>query len=115
MLQRQRLKGLSMALALALDVAACGGDDDDDDATTGGDGGGELATSDFTACQVTDTGGVDDRSFNETAYKGLQDAADELGFEPAVLESHSESDYAAHINTFITIGCSELAAKSPCS
>lgn len=105
MLQRQRLKGLSMALALALVVAACGGDDDDDDATTGGDSGGEEATSDFTACEVTDTGGVDDRSFNETAYNGLVQAADEIGFEPAVLESQSESDYDAHIATFIDQGC----------
>jgi basic membrane protein A and related proteins len=105
MLQRQRLKGLSMALALALVVAACGGDDDDD-ATTGGEGGGgEEATSDFTACQVTDTGGVDDRSFNETAFAGLESAADELGFEPSVLESQSESDYDAHITTFIDQGC----------
>jgi basic membrane protein A len=107
MLQRQRLKGLSMALALALVVAACGGDDDDDDdAATGGDGGGsEETTGDFSACQVTDTGGVDDRSFNQTAYAGLEQAADELGFEPTFLESTSESDYDGHINSFIEEGC----------
>ena len=28
----------------------------------------------FTACQVTDVGGVDDKSFNQTAWKGVQDA-----------------------------------------
>ena len=39
---------------------------------TGGDGGG---SSDFTACQVTDTGGVDDRLFNQTAYAGVEQAA----------------------------------------
>jgi basic membrane protein A and related proteins len=104
MLQRQWLKGLSMALALALVAAACG---DDDDTTSGGDGGGggEEAATDFTACQVTDTGGVDDRSFNETAYNGLVQAADELGFEPAVLESETEADYAANIQAFIDQGC----------
>jgi basic membrane protein A and related proteins len=104
MLQRQWLKGLSMALALALVAAACG---DDDDTTSGGDGGGggEEAATDFTACQVTDTGGVDDRSFNETAYNGLVQAADELGFEPAVLESETEADYAANIQSFIDQGC----------
>jgi basic membrane protein A len=106
MLQRQRLKGLSMALALALVVAACGGDDDDSTASDEGGTGGEKATSDFSACQVTDTGGVDDHSFNETAYKGLTDAADELGFEPKVLESQSESDYEANITTFMGQDCS---------
>ena len=25
----------------------------------------------FTACQVTDVGGVDDKSFNQTAWKGV--------------------------------------------
>jgi basic membrane protein A len=108
MLQRQRLKGLSMALALALVVAAWGGDDDDDASGGGGGdggGGGEQATSDFSACQVTDTGGVDDASFNETAYAGLQEAAEEVGFEPDFLESESEADYAANINTFIDDGC----------
>ena len=28
----------------------------------------------FKACQVTDTGGIDDKSFNATAWKGIQDA-----------------------------------------
>ena len=28
----------------------------------------------FKACQVTDTGGVDDKGFNQTAYKGITDA-----------------------------------------
>ncbi|NND89625.1 MAG: hypothetical protein HKN42_02080, partial [Granulosicoccus sp.] len=27
----------------------------------------------FTACQVTDTGGIDDNSFNQTAWKGVLD------------------------------------------
>ena len=95
MRQRRVLKGLAVLLGLALVAAACGDDDDDSatDTTEEGGGGGGAAT-DFTACEVTDTGGVDDRSFNQTAYKGVQDAADELGFEPAVLESQAESDFA---------------------
>jgi basic membrane protein A and related proteins len=101
MLQRQWLKGLSMALALALIAAACG-DDDDDDAGTGGDG---EAASDFQACQVTDTGGVDDASFNETAYNGLVEAGEEIGFEARVLESQSEADYEAHITALMDEGC----------
>lgn len=100
MLQRQRLKGLSMLLALAMVAAACG-DDDDDTAGDSGDGG----ESDFTACEVTDTGGVDDRSFNETAYKGLQDGADEVGGEASVLESESEADYTGHLDTLIEQQC----------
>ena len=106
MRQRRVLKGLAVLLGLALIAAACGDDDDDSatDTTEEGGGGGGAAT-DFTACQVTDTGGVDDRSFNQTAYKGVQDAAEELGFEPAVLESQTEADYAPNIQSFIDQGC----------
>ncbi|HLM64903.1 MAG TPA: BMP family ABC transporter substrate-binding protein [Acidimicrobiales bacterium] len=100
-MRRRWLKGLGMVLALSLLAAACG-DDDDDDASTDetSDEGGEAA-SDFTAGQVTDTGGVDDRSFNQTAYAGLQEAAEEVGFEPQVLESESEADFAPNIQTLI--------------
>jgi basic membrane protein A len=28
----------------------------------------------FSTCEVTDTGGVDDKSFNQTAWKGVEDA-----------------------------------------
>jgi basic membrane protein A len=85
-------------------AAACGDDDDSSTSdTTEADGG--AAASDFQGCQVTDTGGVDDRSFNQTAYAGLQEAADELGFEASVLESQAESDYAPNIQSFIDQGC----------
>ena len=99
MRQRRVLRGLAILLGLALVAAACGDDDDSTSSdTTEADGGGAAAT-DFTACQVTDTGGVDDRSFNQTAYAGVQDAADELGFEPSVLESQAEADFAPNIQT----------------
>jgi len=101
MLRRQWPKGLGMLLALALVAAACAGDDDDD--TSAGDSGGKK--SDFDACEVTDTGGVDDRSFNETAYDGLKDAAKEVGFKASVLESKSEADYEANINTLLGRKC----------
>ena len=57
------------------------------------------------ACQVTDTGGVDDKGFNQKAYKGVTDAAGELGVEAAVLESTAETDYATNIQSFVDQGC----------
>jgi basic membrane protein A len=102
MLRRQWPKGLGMLLALALVAAACAGDDDDD--TSAGGGGGKKK-SDFDACEVTDTGGVDDRSFNQTAYDGLKDAAEEEGFKPSVLESETEADYEANITTLLGRKC----------
>jgi basic membrane protein A len=59
----------------------------------------------FKACQVTDTGGIDDKSFNATAWKGVQDAIDQLGVEGKYLESQQQTDYEKNINAFIEEGC----------
>ena len=65
----------------------------------------EPAAAALKACQVTDVGGVDDKGFNQKAYKGVTDAADQLGVEAIVLESQSETDYAPNIQAFIDQGC----------
>jgi basic membrane protein A len=59
----------------------------------------------FSACQVTDTGGVDDKGFNQTAWKGVQDAEANMGVEGKLLESSAETDYAPNINSFIAEEC----------
>src|SRR5215203_983911 len=106
-MRRRWLKGLGLVFALSIVAAACGDDDDNeggDDAATedtgGGTEGGDFVEG-FTAGQVTDTGGVDDRSFNQTAFEGLEEASEEVGFEPQVLESESEADFAPNIQTLI--------------
>lgn len=102
MTRRRWLRVLALLLGLSLVAAACG--DDDDTATdTGSDDG--ASESDFLACQVTDAGGVDDNSFNENAFNGLKKAADEIGFEPVVLESQSDADYAPNIDASVERGC----------
>jgi basic membrane protein A len=67
--------------------------------------GGGTADTGFKACQVTDTGGIDDKSFNATAYSGLEDAAADFGIEVAYLESQQQTDYETNINAFIEEGC----------
>lgn len=62
----------------------------------------------FKACQVTDTGGVDDKGFNQTAYAGVTLAVDELGIEGKVLESQAETDYAPNIQSFLDEGCNVI-------
>jgi basic membrane protein A len=69
------------------------------DTTAAPDGGGAGAV-----CEVTDTGGVDDKSFNQLAFKGAQDVEAELGWEARVLESQAETDYAPNIASFVEQG-----------
>jgi basic membrane protein A len=112
-------RALAAVAALALIGTACGSAPDEgadpveptsaattDDAATDEPTDGETAAGvDFQACQVTDTGGIDDRSFNETAWAGMQEAEEKLGVDIQVLESQSETDFEPHINAFIDQGC----------
>jgi basic membrane protein A len=51
--------------------------------------------------QITDMGGIDDKSFNQTAWKGVQDAMAQLGVEGKYLESQQQADYAKNIQQFL--------------
>ena len=54
---------------------------------------------------VTDVGGVNDKSFNQTSWEGLQAlAAEDSSFEVKYLESKTDADYQTNINTFIDEG-----------
>ena len=57
------------------------------------------------ACEVTDSGGIDDKSFNQTAFAGVESAAEEFGVEAKFLESQTQDDYAPNIQAFIDEGC----------
>jgi basic membrane lipoprotein Med (substrate-binding protein (PBP1-ABC) superfamily) len=60
----------------------------------------------FKACQVSDTGGTDDKSFNQNAWEGMERAGTELGLEETkFLESETADDYARNISQFISEGC----------
>ena len=76
------------ALALAIGAVACGGDDDGG----GGDDGDKISVA-----LVTDTGGVDDRGFNEFSINGLEKAESELDIEKRVYVSQSADDYLPNL------------------
>jgi basic membrane protein A len=54
--------------------------------------------------QVTDTGGIDDQTFNQTAWKGIQDAIEKLGIEGSYLESQQPTDYEKNITEYLRSG-----------
>ena len=89
---------LALVAALMLGVAACGSDDDDG-GDSGGDGGSGGEQAGIKAGVVTDIGGLNDRSFNFLANKGLEDAQSKLGVEGRVLLSKSNGDYVPNLTT----------------
>ena len=48
---------------------------------------------------VADVGGINDESFNQSAWEGLQKAQKELGIEVKVIESKQASEYLGNIET----------------
>ncbi len=58
-------------------------------------------------CMITDTGGIDDRSFNASSWAGMQAAAQaNPNISVKYLQSTTQADYVPNINTFISQKCS---------
>jgi basic membrane protein A len=106
-------------VALALLAAGCGSKKSAAPATTTtamstAPGGGAT----FKVGLSTDTGGLNDRSFNHLAYLGLQKAAAELGAQTRVVEATAPSDYIPnlsalakqHYDLVIGVGFTEIDA-----
>ena len=89
-MQKKTFAALSLLLVAAFALSACAG---------------AAPAAKVKACQVTDTGGIDDKSFNATAYKGVTDAVAQLGIEGKYLESQQQTDYEKNINAFVDEGC----------
>jgi basic membrane protein A and related proteins len=60
--------------------------------------------STFKVGMVTDTGGINDKSFNALSWQGVQDAQTQLGVQGNYLESKQPSDYPKNIQQFINEG-----------
>lgn len=97
---KRAAKVTAVATLSALALAACGAAPEDDSSASGG-----SESPDFKACMVSDAGGFDDKSFNESGKRGLDAAADELGIETQEAESQANADYAPNITNLVSEGC----------
>src|SRR5262245_9447675 len=99
-----RIVAVVAAGSLMLTAAACGNPPKDNNA------GGNTGEK-FTACMVTDTGGIDDRSFNASAWKGLQNAQKEKSnIDPKNVQSTAEADYVPNLTGFVNQNCNFILA-----
>src|SRR4030042_5580871 len=62
----------------------------------------------YIACQGSDSGGTDDKSFNQFAWVGMERAQTELGVDVRFLESKGEADYEPNLNAFVEEGCNMI-------
>ncbi|MEY4026025.1 MAG: hypothetical protein RL438_1538 [Actinomycetota bacterium] len=99
-MRKQTIKGLAVGLVAVVGLAACGSSSSSDTTVAAGSAG--------LACEVTDTGGVDDKGFNQIAHEGLLQAETELGVATDLLESTTDADYAPNLQSFVDKGCNVI-------
>ena len=86
----KKILALVLALCMIFALCACG------------QSAAPAASAKVKIGMVTDVGGVNDKSFNQTSWEGLQAlAAEDSRFEVNYLESKTDADYQTNINTFI--------------
>jgi basic membrane protein A and related proteins len=66
-----------------------------------------TASAKFVGCMVTDTGGIDDRSFNASSWEGMTEAqsAEPSKLSVKYLQSTTSADYATNITAFLNEKC----------
>jgi basic membrane protein A len=102
---RRTVPAIAAFGVLALLAAACGSSTNGPSGSSSASGGAKVAS--FKGCMVTDTGGIDDRSFNASAWQAMQETQSANPGKIAVkyLQSTSQSDYVPNINAFIGQKC----------
>lgn len=101
----KNLKFVAALGAAALMLGACSGNSDDSSDTSSGDATTAAEQIDYTACLVSDAGGWDDKSFNQSAMEGLQQAVSELGVKENDAESTSSTDFEPNVQAMVDSNC----------
>ena len=101
----KKITALALTLVMVLSLVACGGAASSTPATsasTGSEANAPAEGKSIKVGMVTDVGGVNDRSFNQGAWEGLQALHEEYpNIEVKYLESKTDADYKVNLETFM--------------
>jgi len=111
---KKKIISILTVLTLSFTMMACGAKAPKDNAASGADGEaeGEIAysnelkdPSDIKIGLVLDVGGVNDGSFNQLAWEGLQRAMEVMGVQGEYRETVEEGDYEKNISALMDDNC----------
>ncbi|WP_404431715.1 BMP family ABC transporter substrate-binding protein [Microbacterium lacus] len=105
----KKLAGIAAAAGIALVLAGCGAAPESTPSGEASESTGP-AVEGFLPCLVSDDGGFNDKSFNQSALTGIETAADELGVDFIEVESSSANDYAPNLENLVAEGCTFIVA-----
>jgi basic membrane protein A len=97
-LKRGSMAGVATAGAAALLLTGCGAAPDAGSSAT-------QTASNYTGCIVSDSGGFDDQSFNQSSWEGLKKAEKDLGIKVNQVESKTNNDFEPNLRAMVTAGC----------
>jgi basic membrane protein A and related proteins len=101
---------ISSVVATGAILAACGTDEEKEKDTSNNSSGSDANTEEsgdaFSVAMVTDVGGVDDKSFNQSAWEGVQKFGGDNGLSKGdggfdYLQSNSDADYNTNLNNLL--------------
>ncbi|MER2262603.1 MAG: BMP family protein [Psychrobacillus sp.] len=98
--------GLSLVLAAGTILGACGSKDEETKKEGTNAGSETVEKADISIAMVTDVGGVDDKSFNQLAWEGIEAFGKEHGLKKGdggydYLQSQSDADYINNITNLV--------------
>lgn len=86
---------VGLCIMLAMSIAGCSSSKAN---TSNAGGDSKKASSNFSVAMVSDTGGINDQSFNQSAWEGLQKFGKDSGAKVSYLESKQSSDYVTNLD-----------------
>ena len=92
------MAGVATLGASALLLTACGAAPEAGSTST-------AEASDYTGCIVSDSGGFDDQSFNQSSYEGLKKDETDLGIKLNQVESKTNNDFEPNLRAMVSAGC----------
>ncbi|MBU5675438.1 BMP family ABC transporter substrate-binding protein [Alkaliphilus sp. MSJ-5] len=104
---------LVLVLMMSLVLTACGGGKSNDGVsseTPEGTDNQQADAGDFFVGLVTDIGGIDDKSFNQGTWEGIEKFANEFGTDKNFLQSEEDADYIPNLSAFGDEGADLIVA-----
>lgn len=99
-MNKRKIISITMAALMSLSIlTGCGGDNNGQSNGGGSSDGEKIAVG-----LVTDEGGINDKSFNQTANEGVKKAESEFDIDYTYVESQKKEDYAPNIQAVVDNG-----------